>query len=200
VPAPRRVFLLSPARSDGKRAALLTRPAAAFDLAVRLRRTGAPLGEVFAFASGLYFRGKLAYARAFARPPRGCPEALVIAPGRGLLSADETVTVADLRAFGRVAVDEDEPRYRAPLEKAVAGVLRGLSPDDEVVLLGSIATDKYVGVLEPLLGERLRFPKDFVGRGDMSRGALMLRSVSARVELEYVACASARRHAPSSRA
>jgi hypothetical protein len=189
----RRVFLLSPARSDGKRAALLSRPAAGFDLAVRLRTAGAPLGEVFSFTSGLYFRGKLAYARAFARPPEGCPAALVIAPGRGLLSADEVVTPADLRAFGRVPVDEDEPRYRAPLEAAVASVLGGLSPRDEVVLLGSIATEKYLGVLAPVLGERLRFPREFVGRGDMSRGALMLRCVAARSELAYVPCASARR-------
>ena len=189
---PRRVFLLSPARSDGRRAALLTRPAAAFDLAVRLRTGGAPLGEVFAFTSGLYFRGKLAYARAFARPPRECAPALVIAPGRGLLSADDVVTLHDLRAFGRVPVDEEEPRYRVPLEAAVAVFAERLAPRDEVVLLGSIATEKYLGVLAPLLGERLRFPVDFVGRGDMSRGALMLRSVAARVELAYVPCAAAR--------
>ena len=189
---PHRVFLLSPARSDGRRAAILTRPAASFDLAVRLRGAGAPLGEVFAFTSGLYFRGKLAYSRAFARPPRDCPPALVIAPGRGLLSADHVVTVGDLRAFGRVPVDEEEPRYRVPLEAAVVAIAACLGPRDEVVLLGSIATEKYLGVLSPLLGDRLRFPRDFVGRGDMSRGALMLRSVAARVELAYESCAAVR--------
>ena len=43
---------------------------ATFDLAVRLRGPGgAALGEVFSFMSGLYFRGKLAYARTFPAPP-----------------------------------------------------------------------------------------------------------------------------------
>ena len=61
-----RVFLLSPASCHGERARLLLRDEACFDLALRLRGEGAPLGEVFSFLSGLYFRGKLAYARAFA--------------------------------------------------------------------------------------------------------------------------------------
>jgi hypothetical protein len=154
------------------------------------------LGDVFAFTSGLYFRGKLAYARAFARPPRGCPAALVITPGRGLMSADDVVTLADLSAFGRVAVDAADLRYRVPLEEAVTAVCAGLQPHDEVVLLGSIASDKYVAVLEPLLGPRLRFPRDFVGRGDMSRGALMLRSVAARLELDYLPLSGAPRSGP----
>ena len=68
----RRVYLLSPAHSGGKRAGLLMRGGANFELARRLRSAdGAPLGEIFAFMSGLYFRGKLAYANAFARPPAG---------------------------------------------------------------------------------------------------------------------------------
>ncbi|HEY1418317.1 MAG TPA: hypothetical protein VGF41_10440, partial [Myxococcaceae bacterium] len=59
-PAPRRVFLLSPARCDGIRMSMLRRPAAAFPLALRLRTDpGAPLGDVFTFTSGLYFRGKV---------------------------------------------------------------------------------------------------------------------------------------------
>src|ERR1051325_10991404 len=59
------LFLLSPARCDGRRALTLLSPRAEFPLAVQLRRReGAPLGEVFAFLSGLYFRGKLTYATA----------------------------------------------------------------------------------------------------------------------------------------
>ena len=64
------LFLLSPANCGGKRARIVMSEKASFELALRLRSTeGAPIGDVFAFLSGLYFRGKLAYARAFARPP-----------------------------------------------------------------------------------------------------------------------------------
>ena len=64
------IFLLSPARLDGERARLLFRPATMFPLARALHSgEGATLGEVFSFLSGLYFRGKLAHAEAFARPP-----------------------------------------------------------------------------------------------------------------------------------
>jgi len=67
---------------------------AQFDLAVRLRqRRGVAIGEVFAFVSGLYFKGKLAYALEFARPPEpGLPltgsGALVITPTAGLRAAE----------------------------------------------------------------------------------------------------------------
>ena len=77
---------------------------ATFDLAVRLRqREGAPLGEVFAFLSGLYFRGKLAYGRAFASPPEGVEldanGLFVITPNAGLRSPDTAVTLEAIRAF-----------------------------------------------------------------------------------------------------
>src|SRR5437763_12481208 len=80
-----RVFLLSPANSSGERMQMLLRPAAQFDLARRLRAGEATLGEAFEFTSGLYFRGKLLYARTFARAPEGVPGVLVIAPGAGLV-------------------------------------------------------------------------------------------------------------------
>lgn len=80
----KRVFLLSPASCSGERARLVLRGDARFDLALRLRsRDGAALGEVFSFLSGLYFRGKLAYANAFARPPDDMDGVLVITPSRG---------------------------------------------------------------------------------------------------------------------
>jgi hypothetical protein len=53
------------------------------------------------------------------------------------------------------------------------------------VLLGSIASAKYVDVLEPVFRSRLLFPSEFVGRGDMSRGGLLLRCVRAGLELTY---------------
>ena len=185
-----RIFLLSPASCAGDRARMLTRPAASFPLAVRLRNAGAPVGEVFAFCSGLYFRGKLAYAARFARPPASLPGAFVITPSAGLFATDRPVQAADLRRFARVAIDTRDPRYRRPFERDALRVARG-RPDLEVVLLGSVASDKYVEVLLAVFGERLLFPPDFVGRGDMSRGGLLLRAADAGAELAYVPVAGA---------
>ena len=188
------MFLLSPANAGGERMALVLSPRARFALAQAVQSGGAPLGEVFRFASGLYFRGKLAYAEAFARPPRGLPRALVIAPGAGLVPADAIVRAEHLRAFAAVPVDAREPRFTAPLVETSRRVAARLAGGDEVVLLGSIASDKYVGPLLAVFGERLVFPVDFVGRGDMSRGGLMLRAVRAGVELAYGRVMGAVRH------
>ena len=188
-PAPSRVFLLSPAHSGGKRAGLLLRPEAGFPLAARLRGEGATLGEAFSFLSGLYFRGKLAYAREFARPPAGIAGAQVITTNRGLLDAETPVGLDDLRAFGGVDIRPDELRYRTPLVRDLER-LAG-SPGLELVLLGSVATGKYVDVLLDVVGERLLFPTEFVGRGDMSRGALLLRAARERTELAYEPVATA---------
>ena len=191
---PSRAFLLSPAHLGGKRAALLLREEAAFPLALRLREPGGvALGEAFSFLSGLYFRGKLAYATRFAQPPAGVAGVQVITANRGLVAADAPVSPLELRAFGMVDIQPDDPRYRAPLARDVARLAghAGL----ELVLLGSVATGKYVDVLLDVVGERLLFPTDFVGRGDMSRGALLLRSAREGRELSYepVAGALARR-------
>ena len=191
-----RVFLLSPASCTGKRARLILRRPAHFDLATRMRDGRASLGEVFAFISGLYFRGKLAYARAFARTPAERCGVLVITPSGGLRSADDIVDLDTLTRYGRVAIDSREPRYRVPLLRDAQTLDEWLDPRDEVVLLGSIATDKYVGVLVDALGDRLCFPADFVGRGDMSRGGLLLRCVREARELEYMPVRGAARHGP----
>jgi hypothetical protein len=191
-----RLFLLSPANSGGERMALVLSPKAAFPLARAVQAEGARLCEVFRFASGLYFRGKLAYAEAFARPPPGVPGALVIVPGAGLVPLDATVCARDLRAFAAVPVDAREPRFRLPLERDARLVAERLGARDEVVLLGSIASEKYVAPLLGVFGPRLRFPIAFVGRGDMSRGGLMLRAARAGVELEYAAVDGAVRHGP----
>ncbi|MBA2432193.1 MAG: hypothetical protein H0V56_08770 [Chthoniobacterales bacterium] len=160
---------------------------AKFPLALRLRGEGEQptLGEVFAFLSGLYFRGKLAYATAFTADRAGSA-ALVITPNRGLLPVDLPIGIAELRAFGEVDIATDDPRYRKPLERDVRKLRRSLTTDARVVLLGSIATGKYVDVLLENFGERLLFPGDFVGRGDMSRGGLLLRCAVNRQELEYI--------------
>jgi len=195
-PSPRRtVFLLSPAFCGGRRARMLLAPHAASALAVRLRTTGLALGDAFQFMSGLYFRGKLAYARAFGTPPLA-DSVRVITPGMGLVDAERVITLGDLEAIASVGVAPEEQRFRLPLEMDARALEASLGPHDRVVLLGSIATGKYVDVLEGILGERLRFPIDFVGRGDMSRGGLMLRCAADRQELEYVAIAGAVRHGP----
>ncbi len=179
-----RVFLLSPAHGGGKRSQLLLSERARFPLATRLQ-AGEPvaLGEAFSFLSGLYFRGKLTYAREFARPPRGVPGVQVITANRGLLTPETQVNADDLRRFGLVDIRPEDPRYRVPLERDLArlAALRGT----EFVLLGSVATGKYLDVLLDVVGERLLFPTDFVGRGDMSRGALLLKAAREHAELPY---------------
>jgi hypothetical protein len=191
---PARVFLLSPAHCGGERAGLLFRKEADFDLARRVRRPpGVPLGEVFSFLSGLYFRGKLAYAEAFASPPAGLAGVYVITPNEGLRRADEHVDLARLRAFARVDIDADDARYHRPLRRDARLLAAALGPSAEAILLGSVATGKYVDPLTDALGDRLRFPSDFVGRGDMSRGGLLLRCVRAGQELVYVPVAGAER-------
>ena len=168
---------------------------AQFDLACRLRDGGAPLGEVFAFLSGLYFRGKLAYARAFARPPRAVARALVITPSRGLQDADAPIFTTCLQEFAAVDVDVREPRYTTPLLRDARRLASRLAADGDVVLLGSVATEKYISLLSPVFGERLKFPGAFVGRGDMSRGGLLLRCVREGRELDYEPVGSTR-HGP----
>ena len=192
---PPRLFLLSPAHAGGKRARLLLNDNASFALAERLRAAdGVPLGEAFSFVSGLYFRGKVTYARRFARPPAGRPGVYVITASRGLVPEETRVGPEDLREFAGVDIHSGDPRYRAPLERDLAGLLaiRGA----EIVLLGSIATGKYVDVLLEMAGERLLFPVEFVGRGDMSRGGLLLRAARAGTELEYAPVAGAVRRGP----
>ena len=195
-----RIFLLSPANCGGNRARIVLSDRAAFDLATRLRgREGAPIGEVFSFLSGLYFRGKLTYARAFAAPPD--PQSsicgsgvLVITPSAGLRSADTMVTREALLRFAAVDVDPSDARYRRPLERSASALARDLGSECDVVLLGSIASPKYVDILLRYFGDKLLFPSEFVGRGDMSRGGLMLRCAAAGQQLTYVAVAGAVRH------
>jgi len=191
-----RVFLLSPANAAGKRAQLLLREGAMFGLARRLQNGGLPLGEAFSFISGLYFRGKLAYASAFATPPDGAPGVLVITACGGLMSPDALVTQSDLCNISAAPVDASEPRYRIPLERDARRLCKLLGNNCEVVLLGSVATPKYVEPLLAIFGEKLVFPSEFAGRGDMSRGGLMLRCVQESVELAYVSIASGKLHGP----
>jgi hypothetical protein len=188
----KRIFLLSPAYAGGLRAKMIMSERAQFDLARRLRSDQPPtLGEVFAFLSGLYFRGKLAYANAFAPPRQKRSSVLVITPTRGLVPAATPIGLADLQEFAAIDIHESEPRYRAPLERDVKRLAKTLPAESQIVLLGSIATSKYVDVLLEHFGRRLCFPAEFVGRGDMSRGGLLLRCAIDRSELAYISVAGA---------
>ena len=196
-PPPFTLFFLSPAFLGGERAALVFRPEADFALARQLRSPeGAPLGELFSFLSGLYFRGKVAYAQAFGRSPDGLPSALVISPAEGLRFLHERITLERARAWAEVSIDEHNPRFTEPLLAHAQALEQALRGRARFVLLGSVATDKYVRPLGQVFGEQLLFPPAFVGRGDMSRGSLMLRAARAGEELEYGPVAGVARHGP----
>jgi hypothetical protein len=176
------------AYAGGRRAQMILSERAQFALARKLRsRRGATIAEVFTFLSGLYFRGKIAYANAFARPFARSSGVFVITPTRGLVDAETRIKLDDLREFAAVDIDEEDPRYRQPLGESVRRLAKNITSDCDVVLLGSIATGKYVDVLLKNFCEHLRFPADFVGRGDMSRGGLLLRCAVDREELRYIA-------------
>jgi hypothetical protein len=180
----RALFLLSPASTSGRRARILLSPHAQFELAQRVRSgAGAPIGEVFSFLSGLYFRGKLGYARRFGQFPGAIR---IITSDRGLVPPELAVTGADLTAMAASAIDAANSRYTIPFERDAAGLAASLGLGDRVILLGSIATGKYADLLRPVLGDRLVFPAQFVGRGDMSRGGLLLRAMDAGIELDYM--------------
>jgi hypothetical protein len=180
------VFLLSPARCSGERAEMLVTSKRSA-MARRLRGEGMPVGDVFAWLSALYFRGKLTYARAFAT--RGV---YVMAPGRGLIPPEATISGSDLRAMGEVDIESDA--FTAPLRRDARALASRLGTRTRAVLLGSIATGKYVDTLLSVFDDRLVFPDSFVGRGDMSRGGLLLRSARLGEELSYVPIAGAVLH------
>jgi hypothetical protein len=186
-PAPT-VFLLSPASLNGERARQLLDPGARFATAQSYRSPeGVPIGDAFAFLSSLYFRGKIGYARRFAAPPADLPAsgALIITPGFGLVPPEWRITVSRMKKLRRTPVDPEIAAYSRPLCEHAEALRDALPPESRVVLLGSIATGKYVDLLEPVFGRRLLFPSAFVGAGDMRRGALMLRAVREDEELEY---------------
>jgi hypothetical protein len=164
------------------------------EMAMRLRRDGVPLGELFSFMSGLYFRGKLAYARAFASAPPDLDGVFIITASGGLVPADTVVTSERLQEISSGSVDPADERYRAPLDRDARVLSGAAGMNCEIVLLGSIATPKYVDPLLEVFGGRLVFPAEFVGRGDMSRGGLMLRHVQSGKQLTYIPVLEATRH------
>lgn len=201
----KRVFVLSPANCNGLRAHWVLRKNSRSELARRLRQEGVPLGEVFSFLSALYFRGKLAYAQAYATPPPNCPGILIITPTAGLVPHDAVIRTAKLRGFSRGRIHLKSTRYCASLRHSARKLALQVGAECELVLLGSLATGKYLDILAPIFGSRLRVPAEFIGRGDMSRGGLLLRCVRTNQQLSYIdaadaaACATRRRTTDSPR-
>jgi hypothetical protein len=188
----KRIFLLSPANVAGRRAKMLLNSEATFELGRRLRAGGeVTLGEAFTFMSGLYFRGKLAYARAFADPPTGLPGVYVITSNRGLLPADTMITAEELGAFSDTPIDAQNKTYNEPLVRTALALADASAGYCSIILLGSVASGKYTEHLLPIFGANLQFPLEFVGRGDMSRGGLLLRSAATNQMLDHVPVAGA---------
>ena len=181
-----RIFILSPAHCNGLRARSILKKNSRCQLAAQLRDSGAPLGEVFSFLSALYFRGKLAYARAFARPPAGCRGIWIITPTAGLLPHDTLIQMSKLRSFGRTPIRVENRLYCASLRRTAKQLAAIVGADCDLVLLGSLATKKYLEILRPIFGSRLHVPGEFIGLGNMSRGGLMLRCVRENRELAYI--------------
>ena len=179
-----RIFLLSPANTAGIKGQRLFDPASQSDLAVRLREFGAPLGEVYRFISSLYFRGKIDYAEHFQNPPQGVAGVQVIT-GAGLMLPETVITLGDLRRISATSIDAKNSHYRLPLDTDLLRLRDEVGHDTDVILLGSIATSKYVAPIHEVFGNRLLFPRDFVGLGDMSRGGMLLRCCAQGVELAY---------------
>ena len=190
-----KVFLLSPASLNGERARQLLSPTARFETAKRYRsRHGVPIEEAFTFLSSLYFRGKITYARHFAAPPESLPEAgiLVIAPGFGLVPPEWRINRQRIETLRSTPIDLKNPDYCEPMREHAETLRDNLPPSTRVVLLGSVATGKYVDLLLPVFGDRLLFPRAFAGAGDMQRGGWLLRAVREDQELEYVTLDSPR--------
>ncbi len=183
----RAVYLISPADCSGHRAALLLKGGGNREIAAGLRsRAGVPIGNLFSFVSGSYFRGKLLYAKAFATSSASGGGVYVIVPGRGLGVPEAHIRLADLREIAAVPVHRDVDRYVKPLLKDAKRLARRLSKHDAVVFLGSIASDKYTSVLHTAFENLLHVPRAFIGRGSLSRGSLLLRAAKAGQRLAYV--------------
>src|SRR5262245_29731721 len=125
------VFLLSPAYCGGRRAGILLNTKSEAITAREFRSGQMSLGRAFAFMSGLYFRGKLAYAERFGDP-------LVITPTRGLQPAASPFNLKLLREFAVGDVSLDNPGYRRALERDAKDLARRVGDDGTVVLLGSV--------------------------------------------------------------
>jgi hypothetical protein len=177
--------VISPATAHGPRARQLRRPDSNSTLARQLREEGVPLGDVFSFLSGLYFRGKLEYARAFACVPTDEAEGVyIITMTDGLVSPNARISVQDLERYAQCG--EGAASAATALESTARALLHRMGSEGDIVLLGSVGTGKYTDLLAPIFGERLLFPRDVLHIGQLARGALFLTRAREQRELEYI--------------
>ena len=182
-----RLFLLSPASAHGARARPLLELEPRTQLARQLSTSeGVPLGDVFRYLSGLYFNGKLAYARAFASPPSTIAGegVYVITLSDGLLLPTTVLRTEDVRRFA--AVEMGSEVYGRALERGARVLAEQVGGECDLIFLGSVGSGKYTDLLLPIFGERLLFPPVLQSQGQLERGAFLLRCVQEQRELEYV--------------
>jgi hypothetical protein len=115
-----------------------------------------------------------------------------MAPVLGLRSPETAIATHHLRAMGELEVESEA--YVVQLRNDALAINAEIQVDTQIVLLGSIASGKYVDTLIDVFGARLVFPEAFVGRGDMSRGGMMLRAAKSGEELAYAMVAGTQRH------
>jgi hypothetical protein len=96
------------------------------------------------------------------------------------------MTMLEMQGLAKNQIDLSDKRYCCTLRRSAEEIAGKLVKQSQVVLLGSIATGKYVDLLLEVFDERLLFPVEFVGRGDMSRDGLLLRCAYDKLELSYV--------------
>jgi hypothetical protein len=109
---------------------------------------------------------------------------------RALLAGDGRRDHRDGRQSRLDEADVDDALQRVRyLAYAVSGADGDPSP-------GAHRGRSYVDPLVRAFGYRLFFPPDFVGRGDMSRGGLMLRAASSGEELTYALVEGTTLHGP----
>ena len=136
---------------------------ATFDLAVRLRdargtaRGSVQLSERSIFQGQARLLAAFGVHRILSRLFSGAG-VFVITPNAGLRTPDTPVTLGGISRFAGVDVSADNPSYRKPLDRSARSLAADIGPDCGVVLLGSIASAKYVDVLLSIFGDRLLFP------------------------------------------
>lgn len=182
-----RIFLLSPATAHGARAKTLLAPEPRSPVATQLASAdGMPLGQIFTYLSGLYFNGKLTYARHYSTPPPslGRTGIYIITMTDGILTPEHRIGLDDLQRYA--AAEKQTEDGRRALETSARALAETIGPRCDVVFMGSVASDKYTAIIEPVFGRRLLFPPELVGRGQLGRGALLFRCVRENRELDYV--------------
>ncbi len=153
-----RIFLLSPANareSEGQRLLHSTAPS---ELAVRLRQSGVRLGDVYQHISSLYFRGKLSTHQVSAIPLSRLRACRYIT-GTGLMLPETLIRFDEFRQLSAISIDASNERYRQSLIADLMRLREMAGVHVDIILLGSIATSKYVDPIANVFGERVLVPR-----------------------------------------